>query len=69
MGRLIPAGTGLGNYAYLNLEADRPEIEFDEYPMEEGPILPPAGLMMDAAAPAATEEDQTVPPAEGSVSA
>ena len=80
MGRLIPAGTGLGNYAYLELEADRPDVEFDEYPMEEGPILPPAGLLLDTSgetegeAPAATvseesTEDEAVPPAEGSVSA
>ena len=41
MGRLIPAGTGLPNYGYLNIEVDKAEIEFDEYPMEEGPILPP----------------------------
>ena len=39
MGRLIPAGTGLANYAYLELEADRPEIELEDYPMEEGPII------------------------------
>jgi DNA-directed RNA polymerase subunit beta' len=41
MGRLIPAGTGLPNYAYLELDADKADIEFDEYPMEEGPIMPP----------------------------
>ena len=41
MGRLIPAGTGLPNYLYLDLDVDRAEIEFDEYPMEEGPILTP----------------------------
>jgi DNA-directed RNA polymerase subunit beta' len=41
MGRLIPAGTGLQNYSYLDLDVDRAEIEFDEYPIEEGPILPP----------------------------
>ena len=41
MGRLIPAGTGLPNYGYLDIEVDRAEIEFDEYPMEEGPILAP----------------------------
>lgn len=42
MGRLIPAGTGLPNYGYLDIEVDRAEVEFDEYPMEDGPILPPA---------------------------
>src|SRR5207247_2051218 len=42
MGRLIPAGTGLPNYAYLDIEVDRPEVELEEYPMEEGPIVPPA---------------------------
>jgi DNA-directed RNA polymerase subunit beta' len=41
MGRLIPAGTGLPNYSYLDIDVDRAEIEFDEYPIEEGPILPP----------------------------
>ena len=41
MGRLIPAGTGLPNYLYLDIDVDRAEIEFDEYPMEEGPILSP----------------------------
>jgi len=41
MGRLIPAGTGLPNYSYLEIDVDRAEIEFDEYPIEEGPILPP----------------------------
>jgi DNA-directed RNA polymerase subunit beta' len=41
MGRLIPAGTGLPNYLYLDIDVDRAEIEFDEYPMEEGPILAP----------------------------
>ncbi|MGF1510628.1 MAG: DNA-directed RNA polymerase subunit beta' [Myxococcota bacterium] len=40
MGRLIPAGTGLANYSYLDIDVDRAEIEFDEYPMEDGPILP-----------------------------
>ncbi|HJL41435.1 MAG TPA: DNA-directed RNA polymerase subunit beta' [Myxococcales bacterium LLY-WYZ-16_1] len=40
MGRLIPAGTGLPNYGYLDIEVDRAEIEFDEYPIEEGPIFP-----------------------------
>ena len=41
MGRLIPAGTGLPNYLYLDIDVDRAEIEFDEYPMEEGPMLTP----------------------------
>jgi DNA-directed RNA polymerase subunit beta' len=40
MGRLIPAGTGLPNYAYLDIDVDRAEVEFDEYPMDEGPIIP-----------------------------
>ncbi len=40
MGRLIPAGTGIKNYSYLDIDVDRAEIEFDEYPMEDGPILP-----------------------------
>jgi DNA-directed RNA polymerase subunit beta' len=40
MGRLIPAGTGITNYSYLDIDVDRAEIEFDEYPMEDGPILP-----------------------------
>ncbi len=41
MGRLIPAGTGIANYQYLDIDVDRAEIEFDEYPMEDGPILAP----------------------------
>jgi DNA-directed RNA polymerase subunit beta' len=41
MGRLIPAGTGLPNYGYLDLDVDKPDIEFDEYPMEDGPLMPP----------------------------
>jgi DNA-directed RNA polymerase subunit beta' len=40
MGRLIPAGTGLPNYAFLDIDVDRAEMEFDDYPMEEGPIIP-----------------------------
>jgi DNA-directed RNA polymerase subunit beta' len=40
MGRLIPAGTGLPNYAFLDIDVDRAELEFDDYPMEEGPIIP-----------------------------
>ncbi len=40
MGRLIPAGTGLPNYSFLEIEADRPEMEFEDYPMEEGPYPP-----------------------------
>ncbi|MEO1334426.1 MAG: DNA-directed RNA polymerase subunit beta', partial [Myxococcota bacterium] len=56
MGRLIPAGTGLPNYGYLNIEVDKAEIEFDEYPMEEGPILPPLD-------PPAAEEPAVAPPA------
>jgi hypothetical protein len=42
MGRLIPAGTGLPNYGYLDLDVDKADVEFDEYPMEEGPLMPPA---------------------------
>ena len=54
MGRLIPAGTGLPNYGYLNIEVDKAEVEFDEYPMEDGPILPPLDPAPEepAAAPA-----------------
>jgi DNA-directed RNA polymerase subunit beta' len=43
MGRLIPAGTGLPNYDYLDIEVDQADVEFPEYPMEEGPIFPLAG--------------------------
>jgi DNA-directed RNA polymerase subunit beta' len=39
MGRLVPAGTGLANYQYLEIDVDRAEIELDDYPMEEGPIV------------------------------
>ncbi|MEQ8280080.1 MAG: DNA-directed RNA polymerase subunit beta' [Deltaproteobacteria bacterium] len=56
MGRLIPAGTGLPNYGYLDIEVDRAEVEFDDYPMEEGPILPPPDPEPEAAeAPAEGE--------------
>ena len=55
MGRLIPAGTGLANYAYLDLEADRPEVELEDYPMEEGPIIPQALAEQVAAERAAAE--------------
>jgi DNA-directed RNA polymerase subunit beta' len=51
MGRLIPAGTGLPNYAYLDIDVDRAELEFDDYPMEEGPIIP----QVQATPPAAAE--------------
>jgi len=53
MGRLIPAGTGLANYQYLDIEVDRAEIELDDYPMEEGPIVVPTGE--PPAPPAAAE--------------
>lgn len=55
MGRLIPAGTGLPNYGYLDIEVDRAEVEFDDYPMEDGPILPPADPEPEAEAPAEGE--------------
>jgi len=55
MGRLIPAGTGLPNYAYLDIEVDRAEVEFDDYPMEEGPIIPQVQQQPPATAPAAGE--------------
>ena len=41
MGRLIPSGTGLTNYAYLDLDVDVAEHDLDEYPMDEGPIIAP----------------------------
>jgi DNA-directed RNA polymerase subunit beta' len=50
MGRLVPAGTGLANYQYLDIDVDRAEIELDDYPMEEGPIVVPT----DVPAPAVT---------------
>jgi hypothetical protein len=43
MGRLIPAGTGLANYQFLDLDVDKPDVELDDYPMEEGPIVVPTG--------------------------
>jgi DNA-directed RNA polymerase subunit beta' len=50
MGRLIPAGTGLPNYAYLEIEVDRAEVEFDDYPMEfDGPIRPSVGRRRSSA--------------------
>ena len=39
MGRLIPAGTGLPNYGYLGIDVDKADVDFDDYPMEDGPIL------------------------------
>jgi DNA-directed RNA polymerase subunit beta' len=54
MGRLIPAGTGLPNYAFLDIDVDRPEVMLEEYPMEEGPIIPAAP---PAATPVATASD------------
>lgn len=57
MGRLIPAGTGLPNYAYLGIDVDRAEVDFEEYPMEEGPMLDlgPEEPAMEAEEPAPEE--------------
>jgi DNA-directed RNA polymerase subunit beta' len=41
MGRLIPAGTGLANYTFLDIEVDKADIDLQEYPMEEGPMVVP----------------------------
>ncbi|MBK8014693.1 MAG: DNA-directed RNA polymerase subunit beta' [Deltaproteobacteria bacterium] len=41
MGRLVPAGTGLPNYAYLDIEVEKADQQFPEYPMDEGPYVPP----------------------------
>jgi DNA-directed RNA polymerase subunit beta' len=60
MGRLIPAGTGLPNYAYLDIEVDKADVEFDEYPMDEGPIIP-----QQAPAPAAAPEGSVAIGGEG----
>ncbi|MBI4820383.1 MAG: DNA-directed RNA polymerase subunit beta' [Deltaproteobacteria bacterium] len=41
MGRLIPAGTGLPNYSYLEIETDQPDIPIPDYPIDDGPIIQP----------------------------
>ncbi|MCK6544612.1 DNA-directed RNA polymerase subunit beta' [Myxococcota bacterium] len=48
MGRLIPAGTGIPNYAFLEIDVDKADVEFDDYPMDDGPMIP----QMPPAAPA-----------------